>query len=121
MDAAILQSLRKKLEETRTQLRNEASRKANEGRDSGPEGVGDVADQSLATYTKEFTFSQSENEAQLLQMVEASLSRMDEGSYGKCLSCSQDIGIKRLEAVPWTHLCLDCQAKAEEIDNRRIA
>ncbi len=122
MDRATLQSLRERLEQARDQLRREATRKASEGRDSGPEGVGDVADQSLTTYTKEFTLSQSENEAQLLQMVEGSLARMDEGSYGKCLSCGRDIGLKRLEAVPWTHLCIDCQTKAEQIDrDRRIA
>ena len=122
MDRATLQSLRKKLEQARDQLRHEAARNANEGRDSGPDGVGDVADQSLTTYTKEFSFSQSENEAELLQMIEGSLARMDEGAYGKCLNCGRDIGMKRLEAVPWTHLCIDCQTKAEQIDNdRRIA
>lgn len=122
MDRATLQSLRKKLEQARDQLRREAARKANEGRDSGREGVGDVADQSLTTYTKEFAFSQSENEAELLQMIEGSLARMDEGTYGRCLNCGREIGIKRLEAVPWTHLCIDCQSKAEQIDSdRRIA
>ena len=122
MDRAIMQSLRKKLEQARDQFSYEANRKATDGRDSGRDGAADVADQALTTYTKEVTFSQSENETQLLQMVNASLQRMDDGTYGKCLSCGRDIGTKRLEAVPWTHLCIDCQTKAEQVDNdRRIA
>ncbi len=119
MDSAAKDSLRKKLEETRDRLRNQADRKAREGREVDTENAADVADQALRTYTKELSFSQSENEAQLLQMVNGSLSRMEDGTYGQCLSCGKEIGIRRLEAVPWTHLCIDCQTKAEEIDGRR--
>ena len=119
MDAELKKSLRKKLEEARDRLSYEASRKAQEGREAGPERAADIADQALTTYTKEMSFTQSENEAQLLQMVDGSLQRMEDGSYGKCLSCGKEIGAKRLEAVPWTHLCIDCQSKAEEIDAGR--
>ncbi len=119
MDRAEMQSLRTKLERARDQLSREADRKAAEGRDSGRDGAADIADQALTTYTKEFAFSQSENETELLQMVNGSLQRMEDGTYGKCLSCGRDIGIKRLEAVPWTHLCIDCQTKAEAVDNKR--
>jgi DnaK suppressor protein len=73
----------------------------------------------VSTYAKELNFSQSENETQLLQMVEGALGRMDDGTYGTCLNCGKEIGLKRLEAVPWTHLCIDCQSQAEEIDAGR--
>jgi DnaK suppressor protein len=116
MDRATKTSLRKKLEEMRSRFSYEAERKAREGRDAGPERAADIADQALTTYTKELSFSQSENETELLQMVNASLDRMEDGTYGTCLSCQREIGLKRLEAVPWTHLCIDCQTLAEEMD-----
>jgi len=119
MDRGVKESLRKKLEETRDRLSYEANRKAKEGRDIDSERAADIADQALTTYTKELSFTQSENEAQLLQMVNGSLARMQDGTYGECLSCNKEIGLKRLQAVPWTHLCIDCQTKAEEMDAHR--
>jgi DnaK suppressor protein len=120
MDATTIQSLRKKLEEARAQFSHEAARKADAGREAGNDlAAADVVDRAVSTYTKELNFSQSENETQLLQMVDGALQRMDDGTYGQCLNCGKEIGLKRLEAVPWTHLCIDCQSKAEEIDQGR--
>jgi DnaK suppressor protein len=122
MDKSTMSGLRKKLEEFRDALSKEAARKANEGREAGIEGGVDIGDRALITYIKEMMFAHSENETELLQMVNGALQRMDDGTYGKCLSCGRDIAVKRLEAVPWTHLCIDCQSKAEQLDqDRRIA
>ncbi len=120
MDQATLKSLRKNLQETRDQLSREAARKAEAGREAGADAAAaDVVDRAVTTYNRELNFSQSENETQLLQMVEGTLQRMDDGTYGTCLNCGKEIGLKRLQAVPWTHLCIDCQTRAEEIDQGR--
>ncbi|HET7208816.1 MAG TPA: TraR/DksA family transcriptional regulator [Terriglobales bacterium] len=120
MDAATKESLRKKLEESRTQFSQEAARKAEAGREAGSDAAAaDIVDRAVTTYMRELNFSQSENETQLLQMVNGALQRMDDGTYGQCLNCGREIGLKRLEAVPWTHLCIECQTKAEEIDQSR--
>ena len=120
MDKSTLQSFRKKLEEARDRFRQEAARKAQSGREAGADlAAADVVDRAVSTYARELNFSQSENETQLLQMVNAALQRIEDGTYGECLNCGKEIGLKRLEAVPWTHLCIDCQAKAEEIDQGR--
>ena len=117
MDQPTLQHFRKKLAEARAQFSREAARKADAGREAGADlAAADVVDRAVSTYAKELNFSQSENESQLLQMVNGALQRMDDGIYGECLNCGKEIGHKRLEAVPWTHLCIDCQSKAEEID-----
>ncbi len=121
MDDRQKESLRKKLEEARERFSRGAARKADEGRDSGPEGVVDVAEQSVSTSIKEVAFSQAENETQMLQMVNGALGRMKDGSYGECLSCGREIGQKRLEAVPWTHFCIDCQTMAEKKDSGLVA
>jgi RNA polymerase-binding transcription factor len=120
MDQSTLQHFRKKLEEARSQFSQEAARKAQSGREAGADlAAADVVDRAVSTYNKELNFSQSENDAQLLQMVNAALQRTAEGTYGECLNCGKEIGPKRLEAVPWTHLCIDCQQKAEEVDQGR--
>jgi len=43
------------------------------------------------------------------------MERIEEGSYGTCLNCEEEINTKRLDAVPWTSLCIDCQ----KLDDRR--
>jgi len=63
---------------------------------------------------KEFLFSQSNNDRQLLNMVDGALARIREGSFGECVSCGKEINAKRLEAVPWTRHCIECQEKAEQ-------
>ena len=120
MDEATKNSLRAQLEQARTQLSREAARKAEAGREAGSDSAtADIVDRAVTTYSRELNFSQSENETQLLQMVNAALERMQDGTYGQCLNCGREIGIKRLEAVPWTHLCIDCQTQAEEVDQGR--
>ena len=120
MDQKTLDSLRKKLEDARAQFSREAARKAQAGREAGADvAAADMVDRAVSTYARELNFSQSENDAQLLQMANAALQRIDDGTYGECLNCGKEIGLKRLEAVPWTHLCIDCQSKAEEIDQGR--
>ncbi len=48
--------------------------------------------------------------------VVAALRRIEDGSYGTCLGCEEAIGKKRLDAVPWTPLCITCQGKNEKQD-----
>jgi len=52
--------------------------------------------------------------ASLLQMVENALVRIREGAFGECVNCGNEINPKRLEAVPWTRYCIDCQEKLEK-------
>jgi DnaK suppressor protein len=47
--------------------------------------------------------------AALFRQVQAALDRIEDGSYGICLSCEDEIPPQRLEAVPWTSYCIQCQ------------
>jgi len=51
------------------------------------------------------------------------LGRLNDGSYGKCLMCGDEISRKRLEAVPWTPYCIQCQERTEsgELEEERAA
>jgi len=114
MDKKKLDVFKKRLEERQRELRQNVSRTAQDGREADLETAQDVADRAANSYTKEFLFSQSSNERQVLQMVEGALVRIREGSFGECIACGEEINPKRLEAVPWTRHCIACQEKLEQ-------
>ncbi|HTV65331.1 MAG TPA: TraR/DksA family transcriptional regulator [Bryocella sp.] len=114
MDKKKLEVFKKRLEERQRELRNAMARSAQDGRDADVESAQDVADRAANSYTKEFLFHQSNNDRQLLQMVDGALDRIREGSFGECISCGNEINPKRLEAVPWTRHCIACQEKLEK-------
>lgn len=60
--------------------------------------------------------SSADLDSALRKAVAGALRRIKEGTYGVCLGCEEDISPKRLDAVPWTPLCIDCQEKAENGD-----
>jgi len=49
----------------------------------------------------------------LLRLIEAALTRMQEGKYGVCAACGSPITPRRLDALPWTQYCLRCQQTRE--------
>jgi len=73
----------------------------------------DLADKAESSYTKEFLLSLSNAEREELTQIDAAIKRVARGEYGVCQSCQKEIGKKRLAALPWTALCIDCQEKAE--------
>lgn len=114
MDKKKLDTFRKKLEERQQALRKTVSRTEEDGRIADQDSAQDIADRAANSYTKEFLFSQSNNDRQLLNMVESALQRIREGSFGECINCGNEINPKRLEAVPWTRYCIECQEKKEQ-------
>jgi len=113
MDKKKLDSFKKRLEQRQQTLRKTVSRTEEDGRIADQDTAQDIADRAASSYTKEFLFSQSNNDRQLLQMVETALARIREGAFGECVSCGNEINAKRLEAVPWTRYCIECQEKLE--------
>ena len=114
MDKKKLEAFKKRLETRQQELRRTVVRNEQDGRTTDEDSAQDIADRAASSYTKEFLFSQSNNDRQLLQMVEAALSRIREGTFGECVSCGKEINSKRLEAVPWTRHCIECQEKLEK-------
>ena len=105
---------RQKLLEKRAELISVVQKTEDYGRQVNSEAEGmDLADKASSSYTKEFMFSKSDGDRQLLQEVVDALDRLDEGDFGKCMNCAEEVERKRLEAVPWSPFCLSCQAKDE--------
>ena len=114
MDKKKQDVFKKRLEVRQQELRRAMVRNQQDGRAADGDSAQDAADKAASSYTKEFLFSQSNNERQILQMVEAALARIREGAYGECINCGEEINAKRLEAVPWTRYCIKCQEKIEQ-------
>lgn len=90
-----------------------------QGRQAVAEDTLDVADQAVLSYQKEMMFTQGTEGHSQLSLVRLAMERLREGTFGECLHCGRPIGEKRLEALPWTPYCIDCQEKVEngEIDD----
>ena len=102
MDKKKLDTFKKRLESRQQELRRTVNRNQADGRTADEDTAQDIADRAASSYNKEFLFSQSNNDRQLLQMVEKALARIREGSFGECIHCGKEINSTRLEAVPWT-------------------
>jgi len=114
MDKKRLEQFKKRLEDRQQELRRMVSSRQQDGRNQGEDIAQDIADKAASSYNKEFLFTQSTNERQMLGMVDSALVRIREGSFGECISCGNEINAKRLEAVPWTRYCIECQEKLEK-------
>lgn len=113
MDKKRLDYYKKKLQTWREELLRAIARTEQEGREADEDPTVDLADKAANSYTKEFLFGQTHNDRALLQLVDDALRRIKEESFGQCVSCEQELQQKRLEAVPWTRYCINCQEKQE--------
>jgi DnaK suppressor protein len=84
------------------------------GNASPDDGIQDLADKAASAYSKELNFSLSDGERNLLMLIDEAFNRMNDGAYGVCTNCGTTIGEKRLQAVPWTPFCIDCQELQEK-------
>lgn len=106
--------LEKDLRERQRELELGMSRTVELGLKSAPDGTLDVGDQAVFSYTKEMLFTQGTHHHTQLSQVRDALQRIAEGCYGICMHCESTIGGKRLQALPWTSTCLDCQERIEK-------
>lgn len=74
----------------------------------------DSADLSAVNLSQESLFAQASQRRQQLRRIEGALQRMDQGSFGTCQLCEEEIAQRRLEALPWTQYCLQCQQMIEQ-------
>jgi len=100
-----------KLREKRKEIATNSS--ARLGTDSGTEYGRDEGDRANASQAKEMTWLRSSQERGLLSLIDAAIARIQGGSFGECLHCGQEIGEKRLSAIPWTEYCITCQELLE--------
>jgi DnaK suppressor protein len=96
--------------------RNELVEKLAVREDIAVERNSDALDDVQRSAERELLISNLDRDWQTLKLVNAALARMDEGSYGVCERCEEEINPKRLKAIPWAIYCVNCQ---EMIDQER--
>jgi DnaK suppressor protein len=72
-----------------------------------------MADIGTDNFEQEFTLSLMQSEEQTLELIEASLERIEEGTYGQCEECGARIPKTRLNAIPYASLCVKCATQQE--------
>ncbi|MBP1622154.1 MAG: transcriptional regulator, TraR/DksA family [Acidobacteria bacterium] len=113
MDAKKLGNYKEKLLQKRLSLTSMVQKTEGYGREKD-QNIQDVADMAVESYTKEFLFGKSSGDRRILQLIQEALDRIDDKSYGECANCGNEIQPKRLEAVPWAVLCIQCQNLQEK-------
>ena len=73
----------------------------------------DELDRIQQAQERDFAVGVLNRESVRLREVRAALRRIESGSFGICLNCEEEIGAKRLAAVPWAALCIVCQEAAD--------
>src|SRR6476620_5297096 len=74
----------------------------------------DALDEVQHAAERELAIRNLDRESNLLRNVRAALRRIDEGTFGTCVHCEEDISPKRVNAVPWTPFCIDCQEQHDK-------
>jgi DnaK suppressor protein len=72
-----------------------------------------MADIGSDNFEQEFTLTLMQSDEDTLEMIEASLERIEEGTYGQCEECGVKIPKTRLNAIPYASLCVKCASQQE--------
>jgi len=78
------------------------------------ESLGDVADMAFDTGSEEVNSQLAQLESRELAQIDLSIRKLKQGSYGTCEGCSKKIPIARLNALPFSTMCIECQRELEE-------
>jgi DnaK suppressor protein len=112
MDKEQLEKFRSQLLEKRDEILAEAGKTLSEMSDQTT-NIPDPNDRATIESGRSFELRIRDRERKLLAKIEEAIGRLDEGEYGVCDGCGEDIGIKRLEARPVTTFCIDCKTLQE--------
>src|SRR5436190_15682793 len=74
---------------------------------------GDWIDQSSQESDVHVRLALKQTDAKLLRAIDEAIHRIEQGTYGICMECENEIAPARLEAVPWTRVCIECKAKQQ--------
>lgn len=71
--------------------------------------VADPADGTQQALERDLAIHSLDRDSSLAKRIHAALHRLDDGTYGECIECGDEIALKRLKAIPWAELCIGCQ------------
>jgi DnaK suppressor protein len=107
------------LQEKLDELLREADRTVDGMTDAKAENFPDPTDRASLESNRNFTLRIRDRERKLIVKIKEALGRIDDGTYGKCEECDENISHQRLEARPVTTLCIDCKS-LQEAEERKL-
>jgi len=118
MDQEKLEHFRKLLQGKMEELLEEADRTV-VGMTDSKESFPDPTDRAALESDRNFLLRIRDRERKLISKIQEALGRIDDGSFGICESCGEEIGDERLEARPVTTLCVQCKKRQEAMEKAR--
>lgn len=106
----------KLLNEQRSELLTNARRAVSGDIHLDPDDFPDEIDSASSESGLAFIGRLRERERQLIQKIDSALAKIEEGEYGICRVCGEDIGINRLKARPVADMCIDCKSQQERLE-----
>jgi DnaK suppressor protein len=114
--------LKRILEERRREIVGQVQEKMRdvrtEGANNPDQGVLDAAESSEADIQDEIEFALIQMKAETLNKIDEALRRLDEGTFGHCFECGEEISERRLRALPFAVRCKECE-EAREVAQQR--
>lgn len=112
---------KKLLIKLREDITGDISHIAKENLKSQKESSGDLsgysfhmADMASDSYDRELSLNIAGEEQEIVYEIDEALKRIEDGKFGRCISCSKKIPQKRLNAVPYAKYCIQCKSKEEK-------
>jgi DnaK suppressor protein len=109
-----LKRYKKMLEDSKTSLLESAKKTLVEESNFDTDDLPDEIDLASSEYAQSMVFRLRDREKFLLKKIEKALARIEDGTFGVCERCEEDIAQKRLEARPVTTLCIRCKEEQEK-------
>lgn len=113
---ALHQMLLRKRQEILKEIEGSLGQSLTEDQQRRLESARDVGDQALMDLDRELGISLMEMRNRRRQAIDEALTRLSEGTYGICAECGVEVSEKRLEAVPFAKLCVECQSRQELLE-----
>lgn len=113
-----LEKFKKLLTEHRDELLGNAKKALSGDIHVDPDDFPDEMDIASSEVNLQFTGRLREREQGLLSKIELALQKIEDGIYGECQTCGEDIDIKRLKARMVAELCFDCKSEQEKQERR---
>jgi DnaK suppressor protein len=113
-----MNKFKKILEQQRDELMGNAQKTLSGDIHLDPDDFPDEIDAASSEMNLAFQGRLRERERGLISKIEQALQKIDDGVYGECESCGEQISLKRIQARPVAELCIDCKSEQEALERR---
>ena len=114
MNQKDLKRFKKMLEDSKLALLQSAKKTLMEESNFDTDDLPDEIDLASSEYTQSMVFRLRDREKFLLKKIEDAMARIENGTFGICEICEEEISVKRLEARPVTTMCIRCKEEQEK-------